>query len=156
MAIRYKRIENERMADAPFVGALVCAHSCSIGCKGCFNQDLKKMPSKVESASKIIELVLENPFNKGLILGGLEWSEQPEELIELVQAATQKNLPVIIFTGHTLEDFYEKVPSIKTLEGEIYIKYGGYNEALIEPSRIVYGVKLATSNQGIILLKKTG
>ncbi|GAU75910.1 4Fe-4S cluster-binding domain-containing protein [Fusibacter sp. 3D3] len=156
MAIRYKSIENERMEDAPFVGALICAHSCAIGCKGCFNQDLKKMPSEVNTASKIVELVLEDPFNKGLILGGLEWSEQPEELIELVQAATQKNLPVIIFTGHTLEAFYEKVPRIKKIEGEIYIKYGGYNEALLEPSKVVYGVKLATSNQGIVLLKATG
>lgn len=99
LTIRYKFIEHERTEDAPFVGALISAVGCKFKCKGCFNRDLKKMETKKATATEIIEEVLSNPFNQGIILAGLEWSEQPTELVELCEVASSKGLQIMIYTG---------------------------------------------------------
>ena len=105
MNIHYKSITHERTEDAPFVGALVCASSCHIKCKGCFNKDLKKEHDLVASAEDIINEVKQNPFNQGIILAGLEWSDTPQEMIELCRVASANDLEIIIYTGHTINDF---------------------------------------------------
>lgn len=107
--VKYKFIVHERTEDAPFVGALICANGCNIKCKGCFNKDLKKLPAIEESVEDIIQQVKENIFNEGIILGGLEWSEQPLELVQLAQTASDANLKVMIYTGLTFNDFYTRI-----------------------------------------------
>lgn len=109
MKIRYKTIEHERTEDAPFVGALISAIDCKFNCKGCFNTELKKEKTKTESAEKIIAQVKMNPFNKGIILGGLEWSEQPLEMMELCKVASENGLEVMIYTGCGLAEFQQRV-----------------------------------------------
>lgn len=106
MEIRYKFIQDERTEDAPFVGALISAIGCKNKCKGCFNRHLKTYPTLKNTAEEIIEMVKSNPFNEGIILGGLEWSEQPIELIELCKVASENGLKVMIYTGcETLGEF---------------------------------------------------
>lgn len=147
--IRYRLIEPERFEDAPFVGALICAIGCPIGCPNCFNQHLKDLPIQTSSAQALIEQVQQNPFHEGIILGGLEWSAQPEELISLVETALAAELKVMIYTGLSLELFLNKVPQIRNLLGEIYIKYGSFHpEQPGYHSR--FGVHLASGNQKIL------
>lgn len=184
MQIRYKFIEHERTQDAPFVGALVCAIDCKLKCKGCFNRDLKKMETKKATAKDIVAEVLENPFNEGIILGGLEWSRQAEELVELVTEASAQGLKIMIYTGLNLGEFEmvigkaccDKV-GVKTLpedyadrdmmyaciggmvldnaiHDDYYIKTGRYDESLPAINREQFGVKLATTNQNIIKIQK--
>lgn len=148
MNIRIKGIAHERCEDAPFVGALISAIDCHIGCKGCFNQHLKNEPTIVLDSETIIKEVLKNPFNKGIILGGLEWSEQPEEMRELIQLALKNNLQVILYTGLDEKIFNNKFPDICKLN--IYIKYGGYDEKCKKQKLQYYGVKMASDNQKII------
>lgn len=109
MEIKYKFIEHTRVEDAPFVGALIVAPSCKMKCKNCFNKDLKKLDNKVGTAESIIAEVKSNPFNEGIVLAGLEWSESPRELIALVEEAHKKNLKIMIYTGLEIEDFHEKI-----------------------------------------------
>lgn len=147
--IRYKALVHERMEDAPFVGALISAIDCHIGCKDCFNQHLKERPTLLKSAKALIEEVKSNPFNKGVILAGLEWSEQAEELVELVKTALEEELEVIVYTGLSLKDFLKRVPGLLKLDGSIYIKHGAYIPEQAAFDNINHKVRLATSNQHI-------
>lgn len=148
--VRYKLIEHERVEDAPFIGALVSAISCQLGCEGCFNQPLKSLPTQISSAEAIVDTILSNPFNEGIVLGGLEWSEQPKELVRLVEAALQKHLKVMIYTGYSLKMFFNRVPELLDIEGALYIKYGKYDASKSDPNYYRYGVQLASKNQGIL------
>lgn len=109
MEIRIKSITHERTEDAPFIGALVSAIDCKFGCKGCINNHVKKQPTVRLEASEIIRQVLSNPFNKGIILGGLEWSLQPIEMVELAKLASEAGLQVMIYTGCNLNEFYRRI-----------------------------------------------
>lgn len=151
--IRYKAIEHERMEDAPFVGALISAIDCHIGCKNCFNQHLKDRPTLLKTADALIAEVRSNPFNEGVILAGLEWSEQPEELVELVKAAMAAKLEIIIYTGLKLDEFLKRVPGLFKLDGSIYIKHGAYIPEQASFDNITHRVKLASSNQRIDLVE---
>lgn len=149
MRIRYKMIEHERIEDAPFMGALICAISCNIGCKGCFNDPLKRSETLISSQAMILDEIESNPFNEGIILAGLEWSNQPDELVSLVEEAVKRKLKVMIYTGYTAEIFFMKVPKLKGMSGDIFIKHGAYIEKLASEDHYMYGIKLATLNQRI-------
>lgn len=151
--IRYKRIEHERTEDAPFVGALVCANDCHIGCEGCFNQHLRSCKTLLKPANSIISEIKANPFNEGIILAGLEWSEQPDELVEMIEKSLDANLKVIVYTGLSLEEFLKRVPKIKQIQGSFLIKYGGYESEKACIDNINHRVHLASSNQCIVEMK---
>lgn len=187
MKIAYKYIEHERMEDAPFIGALIVAPSCKMKCKNCFNQELKKLPTKMDTAEKIIDEIRSNPFNEGVILAGLEWSEHPKELIALLEEASKHNLKIMIYTGLELADFHERIGrncankvGFKMLnlpeflkendkelyryigasvldyyiQSDYYIKAGKYDETKPAEDRVHFGVRLATTNQNVFLIKK--
>lgn len=149
MIIKTKGIVHERVEDAPFMGALICAVDCKFNCKGCFNQHLKNLPTIEMDSEEILDEVIKNPFNEGIILAGLEWSLQPNELRELVNSAINKELKVIIYSGLNEEEFKLKFPDLYSLKN-IYFKFGRYEEDLKVENNIHYDVKLATSNQKII------
>lgn len=148
MIIRFKGITPERTEDAPFMGALVCAIGCSRGCSNCFNQYMKDEPIQYIEAQEIIKTIKNNIFNQGIILGGLEWTEQPEEMMELIKLAQQNNLQIMLYTGMDEMQFRNTFPTL----ADIWIKVGRYNETLQCNDNVQYGVKLATSNQKIIKL----
>lgn len=151
MNIKIKGIYQERTEDAPFIGALICADNCYFNCPNCINEDLKHTQSIVVKDTDIIQEVLSNPFNKGIILGGLEWTLQPQEMIRLIQLALQNKLEVILYTGMTKEELYKNIPEV--FNYDIYIKYGKYVEFLKVDNYKMYGVALASSNQKIIKVK---
>ena len=109
MQIHYKSITHERFEDAPFTGALISSIDCKFGCKGCINNHLKRAPTFKDTAENIISNIKENPFNEGIILGGLEWSLQPLEMIELCRVAQENNLQIMIYTGCELNEFYRRI-----------------------------------------------
>lgn len=148
--VSYKGIVHERAEDAPFMGALIIATSCSNRCRGCFNQHLKDAETYIRYADEVIKEVKQNPFNDGVILGGLEWSEQPDDTIALVSCAAAAGLKVMIYTGLTEEEFYRRIPSHYLRN--CYIKFGGYDEKCLSDSYISFGVKLASTNQYIVHL----
>ena len=148
--ISYKGIIHERAEDAPFMGALIIATSCSNRCRGCFNQHLKDAETYLHYADEVIEEVKQNPFNDGIILGGLEWSEQPDDMIALVSCATAAQLKVMIYTGLTEEEFYRRVQSHYL--HSCYIKFGKYDEKHLSDNHTSFGVKLSSTNQYIVHL----
>lgn len=145
--IRYKLIEHERSEDAPFIGALISAIDCHNNCKNCFNQHIKRLPNIEASAEQIILEIKKDPFNQGVILAGLEWTEQPMEMQELIECAIKSNLQVMLYTG--LDETTFKQRFADTYKMPIYIKFGRYDESLSTDKNLQYGVKLASSNQYI-------
>ncbi len=103
--IEYKGIFEERTEDAPFVGALISAKGCSRRCKGCFAKDLKKAKCIKDTSENIIRVVLANPLHEGIILAGLEWSEQPQDMLEIIKEAVKHNLKIMIYTALSFEKF---------------------------------------------------
>lgn len=148
--VSYKGIIHERTEDAPFMGALIIATSCNNRCQDCFNQHLKDAKTHLRYADEVIEEVKQNPFNDGIILGGLEWSEQPDDAIALISCATAAGLEVMIYTGLTEEEFYRRIP--RHYLCNCYIKFGRYDEKCLSDNYISFGVKLASTNQYIVHL----
>jgi organic radical activating enzyme len=143
--VSYKGIIHERAEDAPFMGALIIGVSCRNNCRNCFNQHLKDKPTYIKFADEIIEEVQQNQFNDGIILAGLEWSEQPDDTIALISCATEVGLKVILYTGLTEYELYRRIPR-KFLVGS-YVKFGAYDETKAADNYKSLGVKLASTNQ---------
>lgn len=147
MQVEYKGIIHNVLNDAPFIAALIIAKGCNKGCKSCFNEHLKKESALRATVDEIIATVKRNGLNQGVIFAGLEWSEQPKELIALVKKALEEKLEVIVYTHHYEKEFFKLLPELE--EMPIYIKFGEYDETKKTEANIQFGVKLATSNQYI-------
>lgn len=145
--MKIKGFEHERTQDAPFMGCLIIANNCNRNCRNCFNQHLKNKPSIDMTADDIIAEVKKNPFNEGIILGGLEWFEQIDDMKVLMQTAANSGLKIMVYTGFpVIKDetiFKECAKKVDT-----YLKIGPYVETL--PGRQMYGITLASKNQKII------
>ena len=147
MLILHKGIIHERAEDAPFMGALIIASSCHNNCPDCFNQHLKNKEVYCSTAADIIKEVRHNPFNKGIILAGLEWSEDPDGAVDIIREAKKHALEVILYTGLGERALYRRIPKL-VLNG-CYIKFGGYDSTEASDSYYSCGVKLASTNQYI-------
>ena len=151
--ITYKDIDHERLGDAPFIGALVIAAQCHGPCKNCFNLDLRQAPNKFATAEQIIQTILENPFNEGIILGGLEWTEQPDDLIDLLLTSIwySDRLQRMLYTRLTEEQFAEQFPQIYQ-KIPMWYKFGEYDESQSDDHYYSHGIKLATRNQKVVFI----
>lgn len=146
--MKYKGILHNVLNDAPFIGALIIANQCGMSCRACHNKHLKNHEYELqETSDEIIRKVRANGLNRGIILSGLEWTEQPADLVQLAQAALDEGLEVMVYTHHTELDFFRMVPTL--IGKKIYVKFGVYNEALKSEDHYSCGVKLATTNQYI-------
>lgn len=144
MLIHYKFIENERLGDAPFMGALIVANNCNLNCHNCFNQKVKLLPTIEKEDKDIIQLIKSNMFNQGIIFGGLEWSLQMNEAIALARLAQEQGLSTMLYSGKDFSAF-----SKLEIQPFQYIKCGNFDETKAVANYQMYGVLLATSNQYI-------
>ena len=147
MKIAIKGIFHERTEDAPFIGALICANNCKFNCLNCCNEEYKSLPSYYVNDNEIIQEVKSNLFNKGIIIAGLEWTLQAEEMFRLIELALNNQLEIILYTGMDYDVLIKKFPEL--LNYHIYIKTGKYIRELSTDDNIQFGVKLASSNQKI-------
>jgi organic radical activating enzyme len=146
--VHYKGIRHNILNDAPFIGALIIAPSCTRGCKHCFNDHLKHNDIMYEdTAEDIIAEVKANGLNKGIILSGLEWTESPEALTQLIETALSDGLEVILYTHKTEQEFFKQFDQLN--DRPIYIKFGPYIPSQTTETNRHFGVKLATDNQYI-------
>ncbi|MFW6377103.1 MAG: 4Fe-4S cluster-binding domain-containing protein [bacterium] len=152
LLVRHKGIVHNVMNDAPFVGAIIIAPTCSRGCEGCINEHLKRQKGFITSkALDILKEIKNNPFDEGMILAGLEWTESPKQMLKLIESAINIfNMKVMIYTYMTEKEFKNKFPNL--FKEKIWVKFGSYNEKLKQDSYYSCGVKLATTNQYIKLL----
>lgn len=146
MLIHHRGLYPDRF-DTPFgIGTLIWAKDCHHHCPDCFHQDRFDIPIYEEDSKDIIDKILENPFNQGIVLGGFEWTEQYDELLALIEEAEKNNLEVILYTHYTIEDISTKYSELLNHKG-IYIKCGEYDNTRLSPTYTSYGVPLASTNQ---------
>jgi len=145
MMIRHKGVEHNVFGDAPFVATRISAIGCSHRCPGCHHESLNESAEVYhESVADIINSVLSNPFDEGIVMGGLEWTEQPEEMMCLISEAKKAGLKVMLYTHWDKDDFID-------MFGEpsgMYIKHGEFVAGDIPHKQ--YGVQLANRGQYII------
>ncbi len=149
--VSYKGIIHERAEDAPFMGALIIGVSCRNNCRNCFNQHLKETQTHIKFADEIIAEVKQNPFNDGIILAGLEWSEQPDDAVALISCAAAADLKIMLYTGLDEEVLYRRIP--KKFLVDCYVKFGAYIEDMASDNYKSCGVRLASTNQYIKLVQ---
>lgn len=142
-SVHFKGIEEERLQDAPFIGALILSVDCHNNCPGCFNQHLKEKLTICASIDDILDEIQKNPLHQGIILGGLEWTEQLWEMYDLIFAALERKLQVMLYT-HWDERSFQLVCTNLIGTG-IYVKFGAYEKGL--PGHTSEGIILASSNQ---------
>lgn len=147
MNIRTKGIYFDRFEDAPFVGCLLSSIGCSKNCVDCHNQHLRSQKIQVIDCDDLINKIKSNKFCQGIILGGLEWTEQPAEMEALIVKSLENDLQVMLYTGLNEKDFSKTFAHL--LDYKIYIKFGEYIASKRVDNYRSYGVKLASSNQYI-------
>jgi len=145
MLIRHKGLEPHVTTDAPFVGTRIIAIGCDRNCAECFNRPL--LPSTVifEEASVVAQFVKE--ADTGIILGGLEWTEQPYEMLELIKVCLEASLRIMIYTYLELDVFLSKFPTLNSKD--IYVKCGEYKKDIKGYYDKQHDVQLASGNQYI-------
>ena len=148
--IEHRGILHERTEDAPFMGALIIATECNNRCRECFNQHLRDTETYLCYASDIISQVKSNPFNEGIILSGLEWSEHADDAIALISCAKEAGLHVMLYSGLDENQLLKRIPEIY-LSG-CYIKVGKYDNQQAVQNYKSCGVSLASSNQYVRLV----
>lgn len=151
MIIHHRGLYHDRL-DAPFVGSLLFAVDCNHGCKGCCHADRRDGPIYETEAEEIINDILQYRFSEGLILGGFEWTQQPDEMMELIDLAIENSLQVILYTHHTEEELKSILPKLYNRKG-VYVKYGEYRIDLSSKTYTSYGVPLASTNQYIKVIE---
>ena len=163
MKIRYKVLEHERVEDSPFIGAVISAIDCWDNCPCCFNQHLMSLETMIADAAEIIAEVKSNPINEGIILAGLEWTLQPEEMFNLLYTARKAELKTMLYTSMTGNEFLrwfaleQKARSpfgsgFLTFQNGVshylnYIKFGFYDETQKTEGYSSCNVSLASRNQ---------
>lgn len=144
--IRHRGIEHNIFSDAPFVAARICAIQCTHDCPGCFHKHLQADDDDIihQEAVDIIREVINNPFNEGIVLGGLEWTEQADEMFELISAAQAAGLEVMLYTHMSVRDYAARFGRCSG----IYIKHGEYVSG--DQPHEEFGIRLAGDGQHII------
>lgn len=145
MKIRLKSIEHNIFGDAPFIATRLSGISCERGCVGCQHEHLKGDGGIQEvEAQDIIDSVLANPFDQGIVFGGLEWTEQPTELRELIELAQDNGLYVMVYTHLGPEEFIKRMGRLSG----ILVKHGPYVAG--GESHVDMGVRLPNKEQYIL------
>lgn len=148
MLIHHRGIHHDRF-DTPFgVGTLVWAKDCHHHCPDCFHQDRFDLPILEEESKDIVAKINDNPFSVGIIFGGFEWTEQYDELLDLIEESRKNNLEIILYTHYTIEDILVHYSELLKYKG-MYIKCGEYDNTLLSATHSSYGVPLASINQRI-------
>lgn len=150
MIIHHRGLYHDRL-DAPFVGSLLFAVDCNHGCKGCCHADRRKGPIYTDPVDRLIKEIEDYKFSEGIILGGFEWTEQPEELMEIIKVAYSHNLKIILYTHHTEDELSSILPELYKYKG-VYVKYGEYRKDLSSSTYTSYGIPLASTNQYIKII----
>lgn len=144
---KHRGFESGVTSDAPFIGLRISALDCHMNCPGCHNQHLKTRPI-LESNTKAVLNMLEATINEGVILGGLEWTNQPTEMLNIIEDVTAAGHLVMLYTGLDRDHFKKVFPQLWGVPG-VWVKYGTYDSARDGRYEETFDVHLASDNQHI-------
>jgi hypothetical protein len=147
--MRYKGLVFD-CKDHPFgIGVCCIAASCCQKCPLCPNQHLIALPELTITPLKLTEIVQKRSINNCLVLGGLEWTEQIEDVYKLLKYNKKNNnkLKIILYTHHTEKELHNNYTDL--FRYKLLIKCGKYYPYLQNKDYCSYGIHLASTNQYI-------
>ena len=83
--------------------------------------------------------------------GGLEWTEQADDLLQLIRLAQEQKYHVMLYTSMTEPELFTAIPELVGIP--MWIKFGEYDATKRVYDYSNYGVLLATGNQYIKFCK---
>lgn len=146
--IRNKGVVFDSQDHPDGLSTCIIAETCSNKCKNCINEHLRNYKTQNTHIEELVGYAIANTLGSCLTLGGLEWTEQIEDLYAILDYCKHENLSVILYTHWDEQELKEKFP--KLLEYDIWIKYGEYREDLKTNGLYTScGIPLASYNQYI-------
>ena len=139
---------------APFTGAVILTRDCICRCTGCHTNISQAISGFEMSVEEILEEVASNGENQGLTIGGVDWSDDLEEYLDLIEAALEINLEVMLYT-HMLERYF-RVSFPELVDLPIWVKFGRHDMGEETTSNVQHGVALGSTNQYVKFLGKGG
>jgi anaerobic ribonucleoside-triphosphate reductase activating protein len=89
----------------PGVRFVIWLQGCTLGCKGCWNQQFWPTVGGAEyNIEQLVTQILEANVEGITLLGG-EPMQQAEPILELIQRVKEHNLTVFLYTGYTEKEF---------------------------------------------------
>jgi hypothetical protein len=146
--MRYKGIIYDNKDHPLGLGTLIIADNCTHDCKCCINRGIITKPSFSHDYRSILTNIFKKTINKYIILGGLEWTEQIEDVYNILELCTDLKSPPILYTHWPEEEFAKKFPKLFQYHG-FYIKFGEYLEKFKSNKYFSHGIPLASTNQYI-------
>lgn len=107
MKIRYKELMHGKEGLAPFKGAFLVANGWDNKYQNDRIKNYLSLKTKVRNSSELISRIRRNEANEGVIFGGLEWGLQPQELLELIEMASNEGLFIMIYSTYTIDEFMD-------------------------------------------------
>lgn len=131
----------------------LCGYICTLGCKDCFHNELKKNHPTTLSIEKLFTDYISTTSCDAILFSGLNWLEQIEELFVLIHyiRSNHINKDIVIYTGYDKHEISDKIAMLSKFDN-IIIKYGRFDATLPPRYDDVLGITLASSNQWAELL----
>ena len=157
--IEAENFENYKV-PALFLAFPKCSFKCDkeAGCAVCQNSALAHADDIEVSSSKVVDLYMDNPITKAIVIGGLEPFDSPHDLISVIMNLRYRTPdPIIIYTGYTEEELKNMSYSlidrqcsmldILYVYENIIVKFGRYIPNQEKHYDDLLGVELASPNQ---------
>ncbi len=148
--LRLYGVATESIVDGPGLRYAIFTQGCPHGCKGCHNPESHDFSGGyTQCVHEIYEAVLQNPLLSGVTFSGGEPFCQARALLPLAQALQLKNIPILIYTGYTLEQLQhmgkDNADIAKLLHHAHMLIDGPFMQKLYDPDLLFRG----SSNQRI-------
>ena len=131
-----------------FIAFPYCSFKCDseFGTKICQNSELIKEPIVNIDIYNILDIYEKSPLTYGIVCGGLEPFDSPDELYTFIDRFRRRFKDIIIiYTGYTEKELEKEIPKIKSF-GNIIIKFGRYVPNAAARYDDILGVTLASNN----------
>ncbi|MEJ7596990.1 MAG: 4Fe-4S single cluster domain-containing protein [Kofleriaceae bacterium] len=147
MNLRVHAIEPRSRANGPGARFVVWLQGCTLGCPGCFNPTTHDATGgrELEVADVVAQLVASRV--EGLSLSGGEPLQQAPAAVALLQAARDRGLSTLAFSGYTIDEIRE-LPSGSQVLARLDVLIDGRYRA---GERLAAGLR-GSANQRIQLL----
>ena len=108
MILRLAGIVNESVVDGPGLRMVVFVQGCPHHCPGCHNPNSHDPLGGYESSTDaVIAALPDGKLVRGITLSGGEPFAQSASLVEVAEAAKNKKLSVVTYTGYQFEKLLE-------------------------------------------------
>ena len=98
------QIEQNCSIYGPHQRTVVWTQGCTLGCRGCWNQDLWTSLGGIKINVKQIVKDAVEAGDEGLTILGGEPLQQPQAILALIKEAQQNNLGIFLYTGYNYDE----------------------------------------------------